>query len=225
MAKPQLRLQARGLRLSGLGIKAIAHKLGVSISTSSLWCRDVALSPQQIQALQEQARSPYFGKRGLYIQKQKRLKEEKIKHFFQMGIADVAVLTPRELFIAGIALYWAEGFKKDSLMGFSNSDPEMVRFMIRWLREACGIGQERLRFRLALNESYKNKASSIQLYWQTFLGVGGRQFQKTFFQKVKWQKKYDNPDTYHGVLRIRVSRSIDLLRKMHGQIEGLRKNS
>ncbi|MEK7533691.1 MAG: hypothetical protein AAB542_04620 [Patescibacteria group bacterium] len=225
MAKSQLRLQARKLRLSGLGIKVIAYKLGVSTSTSSIWCRDIALSPQQLQSLQEKAHNPYFGKRGLYLQKQKQLKEEKIKRFFQMGIAEVATLAPRELFIVGVALYWAEGFKKDSLMGFSNSDPSMVRLMVRWLKESCGVGIERLRFRLALNESYKNKAGEIQKYWQIFLGVSDQQFQKTFFQKVKWQKIYDNPDQYRGVLRIRVSRSIDLLRKMYGQIEGLRKNS
>src|SRR3989344_6099101 len=123
MAKSQLRLQARALRLRGLGIKAIAHTLGVSTCTASLWCRDIPLSVKQIETLQTNARNPYYGKRGVYLQKQKQLKEEKINKLFGEGIAEVASLTPRELFIAGVALYWAEGFKKDNLMGFSNSDP------------------------------------------------------------------------------------------------------
>lgn len=225
MAKSQLRLQARKLRQGGVSIKTIAHKLGVSSSTASLWCRDITLSPQQIQLLEKNARDPYYGKRGEYIQKQRQVKEDKVKKLFQIGMAEVSELNSRELFIAGVALYWAEGFKKDNLMGFSNSDPSMIRFMVRWLQEVCGIEKRRLRFRLALNESYKNKAKHVQRYWQNLLGINDQQFQKPFFQKVKWQKVYDNPDEYHGVLRIRVSRSIDLLRKMYGQIEGLRKNS
>ena len=110
-------------------------------------------------------------------------------------------------------------------MGFSNSDPSMIRFMMRWLREACEIDADRLRFRLALNDSFKTKTKIIEKYWQELLGVGKNQFQKTFFQKVKWQKIYEHPEEYHGVLRIRVTKSTDLLRKMHGQIEGLRKNA
>lgn len=224
MAKSLLRIQARVLRQNGLGIKTIASKLGISSSTTSLWCRDIVLSLEQQLLLQHNARNPYYGGRGKYLQRLKQMKEDKTKRLFQQGIEEVAKLTPREFFVAGIALYWAEGFKKDSLMGFSNSDPEMIRFMVHWIRDACGIGKEHLRFRLALNESYKDKAKQVQLYWQKRLGVSERQFQKNFFQKVKWQKKYDHPDDYHGVLRIRVSKSIDLLRKMYGQIEGLRKN-
>lgn len=221
MAKSQLRFQARELRASGLGIKIIAKKLGVSTSTVSLWCRDVILSPDAAQLLRTNARNPYYGKRGEYLQKIKQAKENKIKKLFQLGLDEISILSPRELFIAGIALYWAEGFKKDNLMGFSNSDP----MMIRWFKEVYDVDSNRLRFRLALNESYQAKANKIEKYWQNMLRVNKQQFQKTFFQKVKWQKAYDNPDEYHGVLRIRVAKSIDLLRKMYGQIEGLRKNS
>jgi len=46
-------------------------------------------------------------------------------------------------------------------------------------------------------------------------------FQKPFYQKVKWQKKYDHPENYHGVLRIRVRKSTDFLRKIRGYINGL----
>lgn len=151
--------------------------------------------------------------------------EEKIRRLADMGISDISTLTLRELFIAGAALYWAEGFKKDNLVGFFNSDPAMIRFIIRWFLESCDVEKNRLRFRLALNESYRDRAKEIEQYWQKTLGVTEDQFQKTFFQRVKWQKVYENPENYHGVLRVRVSKSIDLLRKMRGQIEGLRLNS
>jgi len=50
-------------------------------------------------------------------------------------------------------------------------------------------------------------------------------FQKPFYQKVKWQKQYDHPENYHGVLRIRVRKSTDFLRKICGYINGLSLNS
>lgn len=224
MAKSRLRLQARELRRNGWGIKTIANKLEVSSSTASLWCRDIELTAEQLKSLQVNAHNPYFGKRGEYIRTQRRLMQNKLQKLLQLGVSDVARLSPRELFLAGVALYWAEGFKKDNLVGFSNSDPSMIRFIVRWFKESCGISADRLRFRLALNESYKVKARDIERYWQQILGVSSSQFQKTFFQRVKWQKVYDNPEDYHGVLRVRVSKSIDLLRRIHGQIEGLRTN-
>lgn len=224
MAKSLLRLQARELRRNGWGIKTIANKLEVSSSTASLWCRDIELTAEQLKSLQVNAHNPYFGKRGEYIRKQMLTKENKVKKLLQAGLRNIGKLTPRELFIAGVALYWAEGFKKDNLVGFSNSDPSMIRFIMRWFQESLGVKKERLRFRLALNESYESKARIIEQYWQLLLGVNESQFQKTFFQKVKWQKIYDNPEEYHGVLRVRVSKSIDLLRKIYGQVEGLRIN-
>jgi hypothetical protein len=38
------------------------------------------------------------------------------------------------------------------------------------------------------------------------------------------KKEYENKENYHGVLRIRVRRSIDLLRKIFGYIEGISQN-
>jgi hypothetical protein len=44
---------------------------------------------------------------------------------------------------------------------------------------------------------------------------------KTILSKNKGQKQYDHPENYHGVLRIRVRKSTDFLRKIKGYIEGL----
>lgn len=221
MAKSKLRLEARELRKNGIGIKTIAYKLGVSSSTVSLWCRDIVLNADQITELERRSRDPYYGRRLLYTQKQQAERKRKVKTLFEEGRKEVGVLTKRELFVIGIALYWAEGFKKDNLVGFSNSDPEMIILFVEWLN-SCGIPQNRLKFRLGLNESYRNSVGEIEQFWQKILKVDKSQFQKPFFQQVKWKKIYDNQNEYHGVLRVRVSKSTDLLRKIHGWIGGLR---
>jgi len=225
MAKSILRLKSRALRKRGVGIKTIAYQLKVSSSTVSLWCRDITLTPKQIQLLQRNARDPFFGRRLEYIQKQQKIRIEKILFLKEEGINDIGKLSKRDLFISGVNLYWAEGFKKDNLVGFANSDPNMIRIFILWLNNCCNITRDRIKCRLGINESYKLKTKELELYWSNAIRIPLTQFQKPYIQKVQWKKIYDNPENYHGVLRIRVSKSIDLLRKIHGWIEGITRMS
>lgn len=222
MAKPIQRRQARILRKRGFGVKTIAHKINVSSSTVSQWCKDIELTPDQIASLEKRQRDPYYGRRLLYVKIQQKIRQEKILHLLQEGINEVGKLTTRELFITGIGLYWAEGFKKDNQVGFANLDPAMAKFHIDWLQKCCHIRKDRLKIRVGINESYKSKAEEIESYWSHELSIPKTQFQKPFFQKVQWKKQYDHPEDYHGVIRIRVSKSTDLLRKIHGWIEGLK---
>lgn len=216
-----LRIKARDLRKQGIGIKTISHTLSVSSSTASLWCRDIELTSDQIKILQKNARDPFFGKRLEYIQKKQAQRKEKIRSLREEGITNIGTISKRDLFITGISLYWAEGFKKDNLVGFANTDPAMIKIFLLWLKNCCDISQERIKCRLGINEYYKEKIDVFELYWSNILQIPISQFQKPYIQKVQWKKHYDNPEDYHGVLRIRVTKSIDLLRKIYGWIEGL----
>ncbi len=221
MAKSVLKIKARKARRLGIGIKTIARKLKVSSSTVSLWCRDIVLSEEQLVELSRRSKDPYYGERRTHIEAVQRKKQAKISLLYKKGKLDIGELTRRDLFIAGVALYWAEGFKKDNLVGFANSDPSMIRFMTLWFKKICGIPQEQIKYRLTLNIAYKDKDQDIRLYWSNMLGVDVDQFQRTIFQRVQWQKIYEHPDEYHGVLRVRIAKSTDLLRKIYGWIGGL----
>lgn len=221
MAKSILRQAARELRDKGLGIKTIAHKLGVSSSSVSLWCRDIVLNPEQIKELERRSHDPRYGRRLEYAQRLRETKNKKIHDLLEEGKREIGTATKRELFVAGIALYWAEGFKKDNLVGFSNSDPAMIAIFTKWLH-LCGVAKNRLKFRVGVNEAYRDKIHDIERYWKKALHIPPDQFQKPFFQRVQWKKVYDRPKEYHGVLRVRVAKSTDLLRKIRGWIEGFK---
>lgn len=223
MAKSKLRLQAREFRRQGLGIKTIAYKLGVSSSTVSFWCRDILLTSDQIEQLSLNSRDPYYGRRREYLFKIKKQHQDKIQKLFIQGKKRIGEITKKELLIAGVALYWGEGFKKDSLVGFANSDPTMLKFFINWLNRCFYLKKSDLRVRLGVNEQYRDKVEEIESYWIQELDLKKEQFQKPFIQKVKWKKVYENQSDYHGVLRIRVRKSINLLRKINGMIDGLKK--
>ncbi len=225
MAKPLLRRRARQLRQQGLGIKTIAHKLKISSSTVSLWCRDIQLTLAQIKTLEQRNHDPFYGRRLAYILHQQHKRQQKIIYLRQKGIKEIGRLTPKELFLIGVSFYWCEGFKKDNQVGFANSDPFLLKLFLIWLKNCCHIPKSRLKLRVTANELYRNKIESIESYWSKTLDISKSQFQKPFFQKVQWKKIYDHPEDYHGVLRIRVSRSTDFLHQIHGWIEGLKQNT
>jgi predicted transcriptional regulator len=224
VAKFKEKIEARKLRKEGESIKVIAKKLQVSPSSVSYWCKDIKLSPTQIEILEKRARDPHYGKRLKYALAQQKRRLEKIRKLKEEGKKDIGNLNKRELFLVGVALYWAEGFKKDSQAGFASSDPNMIKLFLRWLDECCGYKTKNLILRVTANISHKYRIGEIQNYWSQITKIPTGNFQKPFYQKVKWKKTYENPEEYFGVLRIRVRKSTDFLRKIHGWIEGLRTN-
>lgn len=221
MAKSKEKLKARRLRRKGESIKKIAKLVNVSVSTASLWCRDVELTDKQIENLRKRQTDPFYRKRLDYYLKKKKEFNLKLLNLNQEGIKSIGKLTKREIFLIGVALYWGEGFKKDSLVGLATLDIKIAKFFIFWLNKSFDITTKDLLLRVTANISYKSKIKELERHWSKELGIPVNQFSKPFFQNTKWKKEYENKANYHGVLRIRVRRSIDLLRKIFGYIEGI----
>ncbi|PIR45221.1 MAG: hypothetical protein COV10_00545 [Candidatus Vogelbacteria bacterium CG10_big_fil_rev_8_21_14_0_10_51_16] len=49
-----------------------------------------------------------------------------------------------KLKVAGVMLYWGEGAKGHGSVRFANSDPDMIRLFLRFLREICGVDEKRI---------------------------------------------------------------------------------
>ena len=222
MAKSKEKFEAIELRKTGESIKVIAKRLGVSPGSVSVWCNDVKLSRIQIKELERRSTDPNYGRRLINSTKQRAEKERKIAMFLKEGIGEIGNLSKRDLFLVGVALYWAEGFKKDTQVGFANSNLGMINLYLRWLYESCGVKKEDLIMRVTLNISHKKRINEVQNYWSESTNIPLQNFRKPFFQKFKWKKEYQNQNEYFGVLRIKVRRSTDFLRKVLGWIEGLK---
>ena len=224
MAKSAQRLEARRLRKRGFSINEIANRISFSKRTVSRWCNDIELNEEQGKILWARTKVKYNKNFRKYCERKHQKKLEKIESLKLKGIKELGELTKRELFIAGVALYWAEGFKKDMRFGFANSDPAMIKFCLKWLKNCLGINNQEITLCVTANIDYQDKIGVIERYWARVTGIPKTQFTKPFYQKTKWTKEYEKPDDYHGVLRIRVVRSTDLLRKIKGCIEGLKQN-
>jgi hypothetical protein len=224
MAKSELKLLARVHRHNGKGIKTIAHELKVSSSTVSLWCKDIKLTEEQIIQLEKNSHDPFYGKRLDYSLRQQEKRKFKNSEIKTEALKLIGNLSDRDILMSGAALYWAEGFKKDKMVGFSNSDPVMVRFILKWFRNCMGVRDEMVKLRVVINESHKHREEDIRDYWEKVTKIPKEEFYRTTFQKVNWKKTYEKPEEYFGILRVRVLKSTDLLRKILGLIEGLGAN-
>jgi transposase len=92
-----------------------------------------------------------------------------------------------KLKIAGIMLYWAEGYKnlgkrvRGGTIDLGNSDPKMIQLFLKFLRVIYGIDESRLRVRLYC---YANQnIDSIKKYWSKITGISLKQFIKPYVRK------------------------------------------
>lgn len=216
--------QALLLRKRGKSVKNIAKLLNISVSTASLWCREVKLTTQQSEKLKHRKIRIRHLRR---LAKQSHLEKlKRVKKLLKESSAEIGKLTYQELFLVGLGLYWAEGFKssKEARLGFCNSDPRMVIFMIRWFKKALKIKAEDFILRTEFNESHKDREEDIKNFWSMLTNIPLNQFEKSYYHRSTWLREYPNRETYFGLLRIRVRRSSQLLNKTKGWITGLSKS-
>src|SRR5438067_9914173 len=71
---------------------------------------------------------------------------------------EIGNLSPRELHLIGVILYWAEGTKdkpwsrRSEDVRFINSDEGLIRLFLAWLSQ-LGFENEQLSFRVAIHET------------------------------------------------------------------------
>lgn len=221
MAKSAERIKARELRKKGISVAKIAKTLRVSKSSASIWVRDIILNLEQLEKLKQQ--NIIGGEKGriLGALKQKHDRLKRIAIGIEKGKQAFPKLTMRELFIAGIALYWAEGTKKSREVVVCNSDPKLIQFMIQWLKKCFRIPIERIHCVVGINEIHRNRENIVKIYWSKNTGIPMSQFTKTSFKKVKNKKVYENFDNHYGTLAIKLAQPAQLYYDIMGFIEGL----
>ena len=223
MAKIIERTKARALRTQGKSIAEIADNVQVSKSTASYWCRDVTLYREQILQLAQKSKSG--GTKGLLLAAEKKRTERIIhtKIATALGAHDVETLKARDVFFTGLGLYWGEGYKRgNEELGFTNSDPQMIKFIIHWLYIIYSVERRDLIARVSINEQHKERANKVENYWSGIAGIPKTQFTRTSLIKTQSKKIYTDPEKHFGTLRIKVRRGANLRRRILGSIHALK---
>ena len=124
--------KAQQLRKEGYSYNEILSEINVSKDTISRWCRSIELTQKQKERLVNN--KIYGQKKGSIIaaSNKRRIRHEKIKIINYQAKKEINFIKSRDKFIAGISLYAGEGSKTDGQIGFSNSNPTLIKFMMDW---------------------------------------------------------------------------------------------
>lgn len=179
MARLKDREKALALRKQEMSYSQIKKILKVSKSTLSVWLRNSPLSKQRIRELRD-----WNEQRIERCRETKRKKKEKrLKQFYQEQRKLIFPLSKREYFLAGLFLYWGEGYKSQlTKLSISNTDPSIIKFFINWLIKSLKIPKEKLRVQLHL---YKDMDIEDKInFWSKMLKIPLSQFTKPYIKKT-----------------------------------------
>lgn len=212
-------------RKDGFTYSEILKQIPVAKSTLSLWLREVGLAKAQKQRITKKRIASAL--RGAQKRRQQRIDNTNI--IYSEAQKDVKEVSRRELWLMGVMLYWAEGSKEKTYrpgtgIEFSNSDSSMVKFFLKWLIEICNIDKNRITFGLYIHENNKHRLEEVRRYWLKELKFPSSSLNYIYFKKHKVKTKRKNiGENYYGNIRIRVTASSGLNRKISGWIRGINK--
>lgn len=224
MAKSLEYNKAQKLRLKGESIRDIAKAIGVAKSTVSLWCRDIQLTPEQIERLQSnRMKGGYVGRlKGARMQYERRI--QRTQEFESKGKDLLGKLNARDIFSIGLGLYWGEGTTYGRRAEFTNSDPFIIRFILRWFKQLFHFDADRFKFYILINEIHKNRLKEVQKYWAEITKISQKSFGKTTLIKAKNKKAYNNFATHYGTLRIYIKRPVEIHHQVMGMLKALERD-
>jgi hypothetical protein len=110
-------------------------------------------------------------------------------------------LADEKLKLAGVMLYWAEGYKvgRQNTIDFANSDPAMIVLFKKFLDEICGVNKKKIRCHLYCYQG--QDTSSLTRFWSRLLTIPETQFSKPYIN-TKSAPGPRGPRMVHGTLHL-----------------------
>jgi hypothetical protein len=178
MARKKDKQKALEYRSKGYSYSQIKDKLKVSKSALSGWLHDMPLSEKRIRELQ--ADNPIRIER--YRNTMQAKKDSRLNEVYKKVSKDINIFSKRDLFLAGLFLYWGEGTKaQNSLVALTNTNPSMLKFFIKWLK-LFGVKNKDLKVKLHLYSDMNIKESLD--FWSKELRIPISQFYKPYVKRT-----------------------------------------
>jgi hypothetical protein len=191
-------------------MKEIARIVGVSLSSVSLWVRDIDLDEVQQASMRSRAARRRGEASAAWARAQRRAAQETGRR--QARRRD-------RLHLSGCMLFWAEGSRERNAVIFTNSDPAMVRYFARFLRECFAVPDEKIRITCNLFADHLEHQREIEEFWLDATGLPRSQLSKSIVNVYSKhsQKKRRNKLPY-GTCRLVVCDTA-IVQSVYGAIQ------
>lgn len=199
------------MRRAGTPVRRIADALGVSVSSVSIWTRDIELTPEQRAANLTRAGIARADACSEHHRAKRRAYQQEGRERARLG---------EPLHVAGCMLYWAEGAKSLNQAALANSDPAMVEVFVRFLRECFGLSAADMTFNLNVYTGNGLTLDQIEFFWMERLGLDRSCARKHTLDHFPTSSsgKRSNKLPY-GVCTVKVKRSTPIVQHIYGAIQ------
>lgn len=207
------------LRIQGISYNEISRELSIPKSTLSGWFKKLH-SSEQVKQQNISGAKIIWAKNITAYNKQRSLDSRKRWELIrQKHIKEIGRLSARELLLVGVALYWAEGYKKSNWnLVFCNSDPAMVVLIMKFFGGICNIPKEKIKGQVQIHRNISPEQAID--YWSRISGITKTQFRKPIYQVAKSSKSIRGNTLPYGTFRILIN-DVVLVNKIKGWISGL----
>jgi transcriptional regulator with XRE-family HTH domain len=206
---------ARRLRREeGLAIRVIAARLGVAVSSVSLWTRDIELTEAQHERLRQA--NPIYNQQ-LRGHAGRSASARAVRLAAQDHGRSVARQGNPE-HLMGCMLHWAEGSKDRNRIVFTNSDPEMLRAFLRFLRGPCYVSDERISLSINCHLNNGLSLAEIERWWLAELGLPASALRTATVNRPSSASRWGRNVLVYGTARLCVH-STFLVQSIYGAIQ------
>lgn len=219
-----LKQKAIALRLDGNSYGYIKKTLNLkSKGTISAWLKGLVIPKESKKKLEKN--NLIAIKKGLFSFNTDRTARIKVENDFvyKKGLNAIPKkINKRDLMLIGTALYWAEGVKVGSEKPsprfiFSNSDPEMIKVFMRFVREVLCISDVDITGGIHLYPGID--ILDARSFWAKMTGLPANRFY-IITQISRASKGVRGKKLLYGTLHIKINRRL-VFYKIKGMIAGM----
>ena len=192
----------------------------------SYWLRDLKISEEAREKIMKRAQSASIAGLIKRNRNQTVLAKQRADEIRRKARQEARKLFRNPLFISGVSLYWAEGYKKGAFgskwkgVDFVNSDPETIKVMMKYFRHICNVPNDKFRLQLMVHPNVNVRKAVA--HWSKLTKIPKGQFMKISHVVSKSSKKKRNPSSLiYGTIHIRIC-DVKLFFRIIGWIDGLK---
>lgn len=216
--------KARKIRKEGCSLSEIAEEVNASKGQVSVWVRDVELSKEAKKILDKKnpATKEYHKNNNRQnwrnAEKTAETFRNKRRKYQQEGREEAKKNNP--IHRGACMLYWAEGTKDRTSIGFTNSDVNMIIVFQQFLKENFGLTNANFSISLNFHDDIHTK-EEVMNYWSEELGVSLSCFIKPYINQRSKVSKQQRGKIEWGTCRLNVKgvKSVRIIQHIYGAIK------